>query len=555
MRATQHSGRMGAAKHNDRNFDLDKAKHIDQARSNENIYFCCYKNMSFEEAERRFYASHFGEMISDINERAEMSRHQERKTNPDKLLQSKKTMPEEVIFQIGDKNESATPEQLKAVYKEFSAWHKSKFGDHIKTLNAAMHVDEATPHIQVRRVWIYQHEKGFEAIGQHKALEQMGYQLPDPTQKRGRYNHLKRQYTAECREKWLDICYAHGLEVEREPEHRAPNEQNLKKNDYIIQKQEHILQEQEQVISQHDKRMEIIDSVSAYLADTERDKITAENHTITEKKGLFGKSERSGVFIEGMTKKELRAVIQLAKATEKLEDAVARAEAERQSIIDSGKAEAQKLQDNASVKIKSAEDIVQNRSKIIQKAHDEAEAIKRQSDTLMAENKRLSAEYDRIGAEIERVEPLRREVESLSHRKNMLTEEVEELRHTHDILSGALSDEYNPRRFKDIRTMRESAVFLRDMGQLYALYNDGTVRQVGSNEMGGLDNKSLADERAGRCRFVTPCREKSVSIPESLVRELIDKRDMSQDISAELGKFISQENHVIKHEHSRGRSR
>lgn len=252
MRATQHSGRMGSAKHNDRSFDLDKANHIDQARMDENQYFCCYKNMSFEDAERRFYEEHFGEMISDINERAERSRHPERKTDPDKLIASKKTMPEEVIFQIGDKDtvQNVSAKDLTAVYNDFYKWHQDKFGDHVKTLDMALHADEKTPHIHMRRVWTYEHEQGFTAIGQHKALEQMGYELPDPTQAIGRNNNLKQVYTSECRNKWLDLCQQHGIEVEREPLHLAPNEQNLQKNDFIIQKQEQQLSQLQQQLDE-----------------------------------------------------------------------------------------------------------------------------------------------------------------------------------------------------------------------------------------------------------------------------------------------------------------
>lgn len=240
MRATQHFGRLGSARHNDREFDLEKASHIDRERSVNNEYFCCYPEMSFVEAEKKFYAENFREMIEDINFRAERSYHPERKTNAEKLIKSKKTMPEEVIFQIGDKDSVSeiTAEQVKSVFEEFNQWHEKKFGEFIKTLSIAFHQDEKTFHFHVRRVWTYDNPKGFKAIGQHKALEQMGYQLPDSSKARGRHNNLKQVYTAECRQMWLDLCHEKGIEVEREPLYRAPTEQNLKKNDFIIRKQE-----------------------------------------------------------------------------------------------------------------------------------------------------------------------------------------------------------------------------------------------------------------------------------------------------------------------------
>lgn len=242
MRATQHSGRMGSPRHNDRKFDTNKANHIDQTMEKQNIYMS-YNALPFDEAERQFYQDHFQEMIADINERAKKAYHPERMTDVDKLLQSKKTMPEEVILQIGDQDTHITAEQLQEVAEDFRNWHDKKFGEHVVFLDMALHVDEKTPHIHLRKVWMYEHEKGFKAIGQHKALEQMGYELPDKSKPRGRNNNLKQVYTAECREKWLEICKNHGLEIEERPLHRAPNEQNLKKNDYIIQKQEKKLQE------------------------------------------------------------------------------------------------------------------------------------------------------------------------------------------------------------------------------------------------------------------------------------------------------------------------
>lgn len=247
MRVTQHSGRYsgGVQKHNDREFDLKKASHIDYEKMQKNVYVPCYSGMTFAEAEQKFYEENFKEMIDDINLRAEASRHKERQTSASKLLSSKKTMPEEVIFQIGDIDQHVDIKVLGNVFKDFYKWHQKEFGEHVHTLNIAYHIDEKTPHIHLRRVWTYEHEKGFKAIGQHKALLQMGYTLPDESKERGRFNNLKQQYTADCRQKWLDICLEHGLEIEKTPQKKLSSQKNLKKNDYIISKQNEKIQEQE----------------------------------------------------------------------------------------------------------------------------------------------------------------------------------------------------------------------------------------------------------------------------------------------------------------------
>ena len=47
-----------SAKHNDRNFDIENAPHIDINRTNENVYINRYKDMTFEEGERKYYEVH-----------------------------------------------------------------------------------------------------------------------------------------------------------------------------------------------------------------------------------------------------------------------------------------------------------------------------------------------------------------------------------------------------------------------------------------------------------------------------------------------------------------
>lgn len=243
MRTTTHSMRLKGARanHNDRKFDLSKAEHIDQNLLHRNQYLCIYEGMDFDEAERKFYKKTFGDMIADINKRAEQSYHPERKTNVEKLLTSKKTMPENVIYQIGNRDNFKELDQknvLVKVFNDFVIWHNEKFGNHVTMLNQSLHRDEpdCPDHIHVRQVWHYDDERGFKAIGQNKALEQMGYTLPDPTQPRGRRNNLKMVYTAECRQKWLEICRKHGLELEEEPIKKPLSKQNLKKDEYVAEK-------------------------------------------------------------------------------------------------------------------------------------------------------------------------------------------------------------------------------------------------------------------------------------------------------------------------------
>lgn len=249
MRATLHNARLGGGRHNDRQFNLDKANHIDATRTNNNIYLNALgdKTLSFHESEIKIYQLEFEDFINDKNARAIASRHPERVVSAEDLVKSERYRPEEVIFQLGNKDTHVDKKQLRQVFGEFLQWHDNKFKDHVKSLNIALHVDEKTPHVHWRRVWTYDDDKGFKAIGQHKALEQMGYELPNPNKPRGRSNNLKMVYTEECRNKLLEICKQHNLEIEQSPERRAPNEQNLAKGDFIIAKQDAEIQRQREL--------------------------------------------------------------------------------------------------------------------------------------------------------------------------------------------------------------------------------------------------------------------------------------------------------------------
>ena len=71
---------------------------------------------------------------------------------------------------------------------------------------------------------------------QEKALEELGFELPDPTKKRSRFNNRKMCFDAECRKLFLDIGQKNGVELEYEPEYGGAS--YLEKQDYIIENQQ-----------------------------------------------------------------------------------------------------------------------------------------------------------------------------------------------------------------------------------------------------------------------------------------------------------------------------
>lgn len=250
MRVTQRSGRVGSAKHNDRSFlqgrDVSEvAPHIDADRLADNRVVGVKEGQTMEEAELAYYEKTYSAAINARNEAYIAQRHAERCKTVEDVYHGRLTRPEETILQIGNMKEGVNVETLEACFKDYlkelTAWNQ-EHGNHMRILNFAVHADEQSPHIHMRRVWEYTNERGFRDLGQNQALREAGVPLPDPEKPESRYNNRKMTFDAMMRERWQEICKSHGLEIEKEP---RPARKHLDKADYIAeQKQQEIQQMQ-----------------------------------------------------------------------------------------------------------------------------------------------------------------------------------------------------------------------------------------------------------------------------------------------------------------------
>jgi len=249
MRATMHNGRKGkngvySVKHNDRNFDLETSPHIDadKAKMNQYIYAgvnVVGKSKTFEEHEKKMYEHYFSEGLQAQNNRYIKNRHKERVQTIDEYRTSERTCPEETIFQIGTKEEHVSGRVLGEITSEFMAWQAKTFPQRIP-LDAALHMDEATPHIQYRAVWAAHDKDGNWIASQTKSLEEMGIQRPNPNKPRSRYNNEKITFTEICREKFLELCLNRGLKIELTP--KDPSESGLSHLEYKRRQEEKKIQ-------------------------------------------------------------------------------------------------------------------------------------------------------------------------------------------------------------------------------------------------------------------------------------------------------------------------
>ena len=307
LKLTRHNGRAGAhgiynPKHNDRNFDLANSEHIDPERAKGNIYWDCFHGFrstiapqdpddlaaTFSNVERQFYETHYSEFIEKQHGRNAKIRHTERNRSIPDLLSSRKTCPEETIYQLGTLDEHASAEDLLNIVTEFIEEFKARFGDHVHVLDWALHLDESTPHIHERHVFDCENKYGEVAPQQEKALETLGFELPNPGKPISRRNNRKITFDAACRKMLFEIAKRHGLELEEEAEYG--NRQYLEKQDYILAKQKEQLAVQQNKLDKLTLKVNdmetLIDEVSAAAYDKAVEVVTDVVRTKTRKEDM-----------------------------------------------------------------------------------------------------------------------------------------------------------------------------------------------------------------------------------------------------------------------------
>lgn len=314
MKLTRHNGRSGKKgtynpRHNDRRFNVENSEHIDSERAKKNVYWDCYRGVtffesrekdeehdfSFEEVERIYYNEHYSDHIEAQNARNAKTRHVERNRTIEDLLKNKKTCPEETIYQIGNIEETVSPEELLIVASTFFGELEKRYGEYFHILDWALHVDEGTPHIHERHVFDCENKYGEICPQQEKALEKMGITLPEPDKPKSKANNRKKTFDAMCRELLLDICDNRKLYLDKEPEYGGRD--YLEKQDYILMKQKEQMATQKEQITRQEQTLEeltlkiedvemLIDEVSDVAYDKAVEVVTDKVREETQKEDL-----------------------------------------------------------------------------------------------------------------------------------------------------------------------------------------------------------------------------------------------------------------------------
>ena len=151
-----------------------------------------------------------------------------------------------------------------------------------------MHLDESTPHIHERHVFDCENKYGEVAPQQEKALETLGFELPDPDKPLSRRNNRKISFDAACRKMLFEIAKRHGLDLEEEAEYG--NCKYLEKQDFILAKQKEQLAVQQNRLDELTLKVNdmetLIDEVSAAAYDKAVEVVTDVVRTETRKEDM-----------------------------------------------------------------------------------------------------------------------------------------------------------------------------------------------------------------------------------------------------------------------------
>ena len=238
--------------------------------------------------ERQFYETQYAAFVESQNERNAKIRHTERNRSIPDLLSSRKTCPEETIYQLGTMDDHASAEDLLNIVTEFIEEFKAKFGEHVHVLDWALHLDESTPHIHERHVFDCENKYGEVAPQQEKTLEALGFELPDPDKSLSRRNNRKITFDAACRKMLFEIAKRHGLELEEEAEYG--NRKYLEKQDFILAKQNEQLAAQQSKLDELTLKVSdmetLLDDASAAAYDKAVEVVTDAVRTETRKEDV-----------------------------------------------------------------------------------------------------------------------------------------------------------------------------------------------------------------------------------------------------------------------------
>lgn len=281
MKTVSHMSRKlsGPANHNSRSDFKVMSSNIDPTKTHDNWYWNCFthdaeQNQNFKKVEEEYYTKNYTASLNAQNERHIKQRHPKRCKTMDQYMNGVHTKPHEQILQFGNEDDHATREQLLDILKDYVKWYNERFPQAV-ILDMALHMDETTPHIHIRRVFEVETEDGKKLL-QGQALREMGLKRPDTNSPNGQFNNELMTFTGMNRDKLQEIAIAHGLDIEItdgkcKTKHLQPAEHKLKKINEEIEEKTKMNKQLEQDLQHSTLEMEHLnDRLNALLKDIDK---------------------------------------------------------------------------------------------------------------------------------------------------------------------------------------------------------------------------------------------------------------------------------------------
>ena len=327
----------GPANHNSRSDFKVMSSNIDFTKTKDNWYWNCLtgdaeQNQNFKKVEEEYYTKNYTASLNAQNERHIKQRHPKRCKTMDQIINGKNTKPHEQILQLGGKDDHATREQLLEVLNDYVKWHTEKFPQAV-ILDMALHMDETTPHVHIRRVFEVETEDG-KKILQGQALREMGLERPDTDSPNGQFNNELMTFTGMNRDKLNEIAIAHGLDIEITEEkcktkHLQPEEYKLKKINKEIEEKTEMnkkLQSQNKKLEQQNEK---------YEQDLQHSKLELEH--LNDRLSVVNENFELADSEYQTLKKQLDATREAVKEVERTKKTITKEVATQRELLDKAK--------------------------------------------------------------------------------------------------------------------------------------------------------------------------------------------------------------------------
>ncbi len=180
-KASLHRGKTGSEMHNERDFDYERAEHIDPKKTSMNVYktFCPGQGSELE-----WYEANYRKSLDAVNSRYLKNRQYRHIKSIEDVHENKQKRPTEEIVQYSKAGEIEIPKEVfdeivGSYILKLQRW-SAAHGNHFHILKYAILYDEGCPHCHIRSIWDYVDGEGNVSIGQEEGMKQAGLEVDNP---------------------------------------------------------------------------------------------------------------------------------------------------------------------------------------------------------------------------------------------------------------------------------------------------------------------------------------------------------------------------------------